>query len=593
MRSLFLIFETGEPCQANLNEVPDLSTTGGGTAFYSYSDLQAAISNSEDKEASDFQLCSVGVPNPQNITQCDSTTRRFLEDGTEAVAGGHPVQCSKRGGTSPGACMFRRPKEAKRALGEKYWPFACPKADLTEELAADKLAGDLDQTTARQKCRASDPTAYDQVVELQMPGCPAARTGHLTDYAIYEEFPSLDMSTNCYSVVACAPKSSCTGNNQCDDGYSYSKYKCEAFNVQNPNKTSCDSDYDCRTRSRFKNDGLIPDSGFSSSCTLSNPEDCSRCKRTTDPITGTTEGRCECTGGAARCGLCNAPVTEEEAELAIFAAGGTADTSPEGDGYIYFAKNSYGYEEFGDRILLKEFVRKGYRRLNGECQKCPDNPELIIAAMVCGILVFLIGAWWMEDKKVNVAFLSIGMDYFQVLSIFARIPVKWPRWIKTVLQVLSVFNFNIDIAAPECLDLDITYANKWWFMILLPILFFALLVLIFLLILCKKFLMKMLKMGGKSPKYCSHGNKLYAVFIIVFYCIYLSVTRRALDIFNCNPVDPPDGYLYTEFTSAECDGGICRCDDPAELQYQLKLPATLALIFYTIGFPLFVIAITW
>lgn len=76
--------------------------------------------------------------------------------------------------------------------------------------------------------------------------------------------------------------------------------------------------------------------------------------------------------------------------------------------------------------------------------------------------VFLIGAWWMEDKKVNVAFLSIGMDYFQVLSIFARIPVKWPRWIKTVLQVLSVFNFNIDIASDEK-DEIITSDNLFFF----------------------------------------------------------------------------------------------------------------------------------
>ena len=86
---------------------------------------------------------------------------------------------------------------------------------------------------------------------------------------------------------------------------------------------------------------------------------------------------------------------------------------------------------------------KGYFRLNDECQECPENPELIIAALLSALILFIIAAWWLEDKKINVAFLSIGVDYFQVLAIFARIPIKWPYWVKTILQILSIFNFNI------------------------------------------------------------------------------------------------------------------------------------------------------
>ena len=39
------------------------------------------------------------------------------------------------------------------------------------------------------------------------------------------------------------------------------------------------------------------------------------------------------------------------------------------------------------------------------------------------------------------------------------------------------------------------------------------------------------------------------------------VTRRAFSIFDCNPPTPPDGYKYTSFTSVNCNGGLCRCDD--------------------------------
>ena len=52
------------------------------------------------------------------------------------------------------------------------------------------------------------------------------------------------------------------------------------------------------------------------------------------------------------------------------------------------------------------------------------------------------------------------------------------------------------------------------------------------------------------------------MFTMAFYYIYLSVTRRALDVFNCNPSIPSDGYMYTEFTSVACEGGLCKCDEP-------------------------------
>jgi len=128
---------------------------------------------------------------------------------------------------------------------------------------------------------------------------------------------------------------------------------------------------------------------------------------------------------------------------------------------------------------------------------------------------------------------------------------------------------------------------------ILPLLFGAVLFLIFFSIVFWKFIKKICRWSGKQPKYCSHGNKLIAMFIIVFYFIYLSVTRRALDIFNCNPVDPDDGYTYTEFTSIECEGGICRCDDPEELQTQLKPYAIVGIIVYSVGFPAWVAWITW
>merc|ERR1711871_1803187 len=174
-----------------------------------------------------------------------------------------------------------------------------------------------------------------------------------------------------------------------------------------------------------------------------------------------------------------------------------------------------------------------------------------------------------------------------------RMKISWPYWVKQILEILSIFNFNIDIAAPECLIPEFDYKTKWIIMMLLPVVFGALLLMIFLVILCWKCAKRVAKFGGKAPKYFSHANKLISMFVIVFYFVYLTVTRRALDIFNCNPPDPPDGYLYTEFSDPACPAGLCICDTPSGLQTTLKPWATAGFIIYSIGFPLFTFYLTW
>jgi len=72
----------------------------------------------------------------------------------------------------------------------------------------------------------------------------------------------------------------------------------------------------------------------------------------------------------------------------------------------------------------------------------------LILIMICVAIVFMcIAGYWAQSHKINISILSIGVDYFQVLSIFSGLRVRWPFWVKEVLQILSLFNFNIDIAA--------------------------------------------------------------------------------------------------------------------------------------------------
>ena len=51
----------------------------------------------------------------------------------------------------------------------------------------------------------------------------------------------------------------------------------------------------------------------------------------------------------------------------------------------------------------------------------------------------------------------------------------------------------------------------------------------------------------------SHVASLVALFLIMMYYLYLGVTAMALEVFRCEPMAPDDGYLYTAFTSFECE----------------------------------------
>ena len=54
-----------------------------------------------------------------------------------------------------------------------------------------------------------------------------------------------------------------------------------------------------------------------------------------------------------------------------------------------------------------------YRRAN-ECVKCPDSPYMLIIGMIALVIIVAGGAYVLNKKKINIAFVSIAIDFFQV-----------------------------------------------------------------------------------------------------------------------------------------------------------------------------------
>merc|ERR1719456_845143 len=77
--------------------------------------------------------------------------------------------------------------------------------------------------------------------------------------------------------------------------------------------------------------------------------------------------------------------------------------------------------------------RGKYFRINGECEKCPDSPYLVLAFLGAAAVVAAAVGWVLNRKQVNIAFMSIGVDYFQVLAMFANARVRWPPLIRNIM----------------------------------------------------------------------------------------------------------------------------------------------------------------
>lgn len=61
-----------------------------------------------------------------------------------------------------------------------------------------------------------------------------------------------------------------------------------------------------------------------------------------------------------------------------------------------------------------------------EGAKCPENPLVLLAAIVCGFFSIGVVFYVLHTKDINTAILSIGVDYFQIVALFSRARIEWP-----------------------------------------------------------------------------------------------------------------------------------------------------------------------
>ena len=445
-------------------------------------------------------------------------------------------ECSKKGHT----CPFIYPDDARAALGFAYKPWATAEGgrpfEFDVEAKCDQYCTTSEDCETNYKCVSPGrecPKAGRVCARVEkVPGCSHKRWDSIvTPERVYEVFPAMQRAKNCESIVACQPAESCLGQNKCAKGYQYAFFACSAWTRVN-GRQNCTSNVDCRGTD-ISASGLVE-------CDRTRPWTCSTCDK--------SSGQCICDSGTNRCGRCTLPGPET----------------------------------------------KGYYRQNGKCEVCPDNPILVVVVVALIIILAIVGSYILSRKSFPFSYIIIGVDFFQTMSLFSAMDMDYPPWLKSLLRLLLFFNLDVDLTAPECIFPDLDFTEKWGWTIASPLIFIAIMgsfwgTIFGLKVAAHKFL------GYGSGKknslrgmklYTSHSSKLIAMTISGIYFLYIVVTRRAFEVFDCNPVGS-DGYLYTTFTSQKCYGGLCKCYDAVEsTQLEMVGWAVLAIILVTVGFPL-------
>lgn len=160
--------------------------------------------------------------------------------------------------------------------------------------------------------------------------------------------------------------------------------------------------------------------------------------------------------------------------------------------------------------------------------------------------------------------------------------------IKQLLYMLSAFNLNIEIVAPECIVPEVSYSLKFGVIVLLPVALLA-----FLGVLAgAATVWKWCILRQKKRIACTHSHATIATGSLLMYFFFLYLTRTSLDTLNCVPTTPPtyddNGKLITYMAVV-----FEECYKPGGTFLALLPWAILTLCLYSFGYPLFLAVVLW
>eukprot|EP01028_Stygiella_incarcerata_P013739 TRINITY_DN835_c0_g1_i11.p1 TRINITY_DN835_c0_g1~~TRINITY_DN835_c0_g1_i11.p1 ORF type:complete len:1167 (+),score=328.84 TRINITY_DN835_c0_g1_i11:125-3625(+) len=236
----------------------------------------------------------------------------------------------------------------------------------------------------------------------------------------------------------------------------------------------------------------------------------------------------------------------------------------------------------------------GYYKLNGECHQCGGGSVVIFILAIFGLAGVLAALTSFAGGATKFKSLSMSLSYLQIVSFFATLGVEWPEHVKDMMNILSIFMFNLEVAAPECQNKTLSSAfARWMIAMLIPVVAIIILLLIMLVLLvCRYRQRKYLAIHPEEEEtmdrdfvilekhetdavfikeakelmtadpllsqrreyqksYRSVIDRCIGALIIFMVIAYLLLGSKSVSIFNCRKL--ADGkYYYVDEPSIEC-----------------------------------------
>ncbi|KAJ0412684.1 hypothetical protein ATCC90586_002314 [Pythium insidiosum] len=122
-----------------------------------------------------------------------------------------------------------------------------------------------------------------------------------------------------------------------------------------------------------------------------------------------------------------------------------------------------------------------------------------------------------------------------------------PQGILSVFSTLSAFNLNIELIAPGCFNVQVSYKNKWTVIEVLPLVVTTISLQLF----ATRYVHKRFVLP-RTTRLTSHKPKLFGSTLVLMYYRFLYLTRTTLEVFKCAESMPPNDHRYMVALNTEC-----------------------------------------
>lgn len=210
-------------------------------------------------------------------------------------------------------------------------------------------------------------------------------------------------------------------------------------------------------------------------------------------------------------------------------------------------------------------------RLGSVCKECPASVVPFLLLFVVAVFVLGSVAVLMLRTGVNLAAITIALEYFQFLGKFGQMDLNWSDSSSSSMSAFSIARLDPQFVAPECLHKSLSFELQWLGMFALPLAFAVVLLTghSFWLMLCS-----LCKKGDVRRKVT---RQRVGALLLVLQIMYLTLVEKAMQALDCSPL--PDGSAALDSSPS------IRCWESDKHKVLAAFGVT-AMVIYVVGIPL-------